>query len=86
MPLPGHVDLLVVGAGTGGSALAYTLREADLDILVLERGNYLKQESQNSLQDPGKGRRRKRLPEIRVEGATTNHGGDRRTRDASGYR
>ena len=47
MSLPGHVDLLIVGAGMGGSALAFALRKTDIDILILERGGYLKQERDN---------------------------------------
>ena len=39
-PLPGHVDVLVVGAGFSGLAMAHRLREAGFDdVLVLERGH-----------------------------------------------
>ncbi|MEE8442014.1 MAG: GMC family oxidoreductase [Spirochaetia bacterium] len=45
---PDHdVDVVVIGAGLGGSAVAYALREAGLRVLILERGGYLKQEHEN---------------------------------------
>jgi len=40
-------DLVIIGAGLGGSAVAYALREAGLRVLILERGEYLRQESEN---------------------------------------
>jgi len=42
-----HYDLVVVGAGMGGSALTYALRDTELSILILERGSYIRQEQQN---------------------------------------
>ena len=47
MELKTHYDLVIIGAGMGGSALAYALRETDLSILILERGGYVKQEPEN---------------------------------------
>lgn len=40
-------DLVIVGAGMGGSALAYALRHTSLKILILERGSHIKQEAAN---------------------------------------
>src|SRR5215217_3511154 len=44
-------DILIVGAGMGGSALAYALKDTGLRIHVLERGGYLPREAQNSSVD-----------------------------------
>jgi choline dehydrogenase-like flavoprotein len=41
-------DILIVGAGMGGSALAYALKDTGLRIHVLERGGYLPREAENS--------------------------------------
>ncbi len=41
-------DVLIVGAGMGGSALAYALKDTGLRIHVLERGGYLPREAANS--------------------------------------
>ena len=40
-------DVIVIGAGMGGSALVWSLRHFDIDILVLERGPYVPQEAEN---------------------------------------
>ena len=40
-------DVVIIGAGLGGSAAAYALRDAGLRIVILERGDYLKQEPSN---------------------------------------
>ncbi len=40
-------DVVIVGAGMGGSAVAYALRETDLSTLILERGEYIRQEQEN---------------------------------------
>jgi choline dehydrogenase-like flavoprotein len=47
MELKNEYDVIIVGAGMGGSALAYSLRETDLTVLVLERGPHIKQEAAN---------------------------------------
>src|SRR5215216_4850975 len=44
-------DILIVGAGMGGSALAYALKDTGLRIHVLERGGYLPREAQHSSVD-----------------------------------
>lgn len=38
------VDVLIVGAGASGAALAWTLAETKMDILCLEQGGWMKQE------------------------------------------
>ncbi|MCG8479552.1 MAG: FAD-dependent oxidoreductase, partial [Spirochaetales bacterium] len=40
-------DLVIVGAGMGGCALAWALRETSLRICIIERGGPLKQEAAN---------------------------------------
>lgn len=47
MQLSADYDLVIIGAGMGGSALAYALRHTDLRILIVERGSYIKQEAAN---------------------------------------
>jgi len=42
-----HWDVIIVGAGLGGSALAWSLRDSGLKILILERGSYVPQEAEN---------------------------------------
>ncbi|MGM0432138.1 MAG: GMC oxidoreductase [Spirochaetota bacterium] len=42
-----NFDLIVIGAGMGGSALTWALRDSDLRIAVLDRGGPLKQEAAN---------------------------------------
>ena len=37
-------DVVIMGAGLGGSAVAYGLRDGGLSVLILERGEYLKQQ------------------------------------------
>lgn len=40
-------DVVIIGAGLGGSAVAFALRDSGLTVLILERGGYLKQEPAN---------------------------------------
>ena len=42
-----HHDFIIIGAGMGGGAVAYGLRDSGARILLLERGGYLPQEKQN---------------------------------------
>ena len=42
-----HYDIIIIGSGMGGGTLAYALRESGARILLLERGDFLPQESQN---------------------------------------
>lgn len=43
----GEFDVVIIGAGLGGCAVAYALRGSGLRVLMLERGDYLKQEAAN---------------------------------------
>ncbi len=40
-------DLIIVGAGAGGGALAFALADSGMRILLLERGDFLPQEPEN---------------------------------------
>ena len=40
-------DVVIVGAGVGGGAMANRLAEAGASVLVIERGNYLPREADN---------------------------------------
>jgi choline dehydrogenase-like flavoprotein len=40
-------DILIIGSGLGGSAAAHVLKDTGLDILILERGDFLKQGPEN---------------------------------------
>ena len=40
-------DIIIIGSGMGGGALAYALRESGARILLLERGDFLPREPQN---------------------------------------
>ncbi|MGZ3796282.1 MAG: GMC oxidoreductase [Pseudobdellovibrionaceae bacterium] len=42
-----HYDILIIGSGAGGGALAYRLANAGLKILIIERGPFLPREKQN---------------------------------------
>jgi len=42
-----HFDVVIVGSGAGGGTLARVLAPTGLRILVIERGDWLPQESQN---------------------------------------
>lgn len=42
-----HFDIIIVGSGMGGGALAFGLRDRGARVLLLERGGYLPQEPQN---------------------------------------
>jgi len=42
-----HFDFVIIGAGMGGSTIAYALKDSGASILVLERGAFLPQEAQN---------------------------------------
>ena len=44
----GAADIIIVGSGMGGSALAYGLKSSGLKVLVLERGEFLPREPANS--------------------------------------
>jgi len=40
-------DLIIIGSGAGGGTLAYALRETKKNILIIERGDYLRREKEN---------------------------------------
>lgn len=42
-----HFDIVIIGSGMGGGALAFGLRDRGARVLLLERGDYLPQEPQN---------------------------------------
>ena len=42
-----HYDFVIIGSGMGGGAAAYSLKDTGASILILERGDYLKQEHEN---------------------------------------
>ena len=52
-------DLVIIGTGMGGGALAYALRDSGRKILLLERGDYLPSEPDNW--DPGSGLQQKEV-------------------------
>ncbi|HEY3477394.1 MAG TPA: NAD(P)-binding protein, partial [Streptomyces sp.] len=43
-----ETDVLIIGSGMGGSALAWALRSSGLRVLVVERGGFLPREPENS--------------------------------------
>ncbi len=43
-----ETDVLIVGSGAGGSALAWAMKESGRDVLVVDRGGFLPREPQNS--------------------------------------
>lgn len=40
-------DVIIIGSGAGGGTLAYSLKDSDKKILILERGDYLPREKEN---------------------------------------
>jgi choline dehydrogenase-like flavoprotein len=42
-----HFDIVIIGSGLGGSAAAKVLQETGRSILVIERGDFIKQEKEN---------------------------------------
>jgi len=40
-------DIIIIGSGAGGGALAYALRNSGLRVLILERGGFLPREAEN---------------------------------------
>jgi choline dehydrogenase-like flavoprotein len=42
-----HFDIIIIGSGMGGGALAFGLRNSGARVLLIERGDYLPQEPQN---------------------------------------
>lgn len=46
-PCKSNYDVIVVGSGMGGGTMAYALKDSGLDVLLIERGDFLPQERQN---------------------------------------
>jgi choline dehydrogenase-like flavoprotein len=42
-----HYDVIIVGSGMGGGTLAFALKDSGLDVLLVERGDYVPQEPEN---------------------------------------
>ncbi|MGV1049656.1 MAG: GMC oxidoreductase [Solirubrobacterales bacterium] len=40
-------DVIIIGSGAGGGTMAYALKDAGLEVLILERGDFLPVEAQN---------------------------------------
>lgn len=61
-------DIVIIGSGVGGSAVAWSLAGVDAKVLVLERGGYLPREQQNSDVDAVFGDLRYRTTETWLDG------------------
>ena len=52
---PGHdtltADVVIIGSGMGGGTLAWALKDTGLDVLIVERGQFLPREPENSQPD-----------------------------------
>jgi choline dehydrogenase-like flavoprotein len=44
-------DVVIIGSGMGGGTLAWTLKDTGLDVLIIERGQFLPREPENSQPD-----------------------------------
>ena len=44
-------DVVIIGSGMGGGTLAWALKDAGLDVLIVERGKFLPREPENSQPD-----------------------------------
>ena len=45
------VDLVIIGTGMGGGTLGWALKDSGLDVLLVERGQFLPREPENSQPD-----------------------------------
>jgi choline dehydrogenase-like flavoprotein len=48
---PVTADVVIIGSGMGGGTLAWALKDTGLDVLIVERGQFLPQEPENSQPD-----------------------------------
>ena len=44
-------DVVIIGSGMGGGSLAWALKDTGLDVLIIERGQFLPREPENSQPD-----------------------------------
>ena len=44
-------DVVIIGSGMGGGTLAWALKDTGLDVLIVERGQFLPREPENSQPD-----------------------------------
>ena len=65
-----HYDIIIIGTGMGGGALAYALRESGAKILLLERGDFLPREPQNWQVDAVFGQNRYKPVENWIDAST----------------
>lgn len=63
-------DLIIIGTGIGGATLAYALRNSGARVLLLERGDFLPQESENWQADAVIKERRYQAKELWFDDAT----------------
>ncbi len=68
MEEPHRFDVVIIGSGLGGSAAAHSLANRGLSILVLERGDFVKQERENWEVEEVVGRRRYNADETWYDG------------------
>jgi ribulose 1,5-bisphosphate synthetase/thiazole synthase len=47
MPGNARYDVIIIGTGAGGGTLAYRLASSGLNILLLERGDYVRRKKSN---------------------------------------
>jgi choline dehydrogenase-like flavoprotein len=46
-----NADIVIIGSGMGGGTLAWALKDTGLDVLIVERGQFLPREPENSQPD-----------------------------------
>jgi choline dehydrogenase-like flavoprotein len=47
LPVKQSYDVVIVGSGMGGGTLAYALKDSGIDVLLIERGDFVPQEREN---------------------------------------
>lgn len=62
-------DILIVGSGMGGGALAYGLKDCGLKVQVIERGTFLPREKENASVDEVFHKKRYRSVDVWTDGA-----------------
>ena len=61
-------DILIVGSGMGGGALAYGLKDCGLKVQVIERGTFLPREKENASVDEVFHKKRYRSVDVWTDG------------------